>query len=126
MGNVGQFASRSAQTSFVRVGLPGWDHLLMAQDDPEKRIADLEHQLAEQKRGAGLPLASPDDTAPSRRFVASGSTSPMQIARGCGVMFVAIIALPVVVYIVYWATRTPYAAFVVLPILLILLTLPPA
>jgi hypothetical protein len=27
----------------------GWDHLLMDQDDPEKRIADLEHQLAEQK-----------------------------------------------------------------------------
>jgi uncharacterized coiled-coil protein SlyX len=26
----------------------------MARDDPEKRIADLEHQLAEQNRGAEL------------------------------------------------------------------------
>ena len=25
----------------------GWNHLLRHQDDPEKRIAELEHQLAE-------------------------------------------------------------------------------
>jgi hypothetical protein len=37
----------------------GWDHLLMDQDDPEKRIADLEHQLAERMRGADLPPALP-------------------------------------------------------------------
>jgi hypothetical protein len=37
----------------------GWDHLLMDKDDPEKRIADLEHQLAERMRGADLPPALP-------------------------------------------------------------------
>ena len=31
----------------------------MDQDDPEKRIAELEHQLAERKRGADLPPALP-------------------------------------------------------------------
>ena len=31
----------------------------MNQDDPEKRIAELEHQLAERKRGADLPPAPP-------------------------------------------------------------------
>ena len=31
----------------------------MDQDDPEKRIADLEHQLAERMRGAALPPALP-------------------------------------------------------------------
>ena len=29
----------------------------MDRDDPEKRIADLEHQLADQKHGADLPPA---------------------------------------------------------------------
>jgi sugar lactone lactonase YvrE len=46
------------------------DNSLIDQDDPEKRIADLEHQLAERKRGAGLPPAGPHDTATARRFVA--------------------------------------------------------
>jgi len=32
---------------------------MMDQDDPEKRIADLEHQLAERMRGADLPPALP-------------------------------------------------------------------
>jgi hypothetical protein len=41
--------------------------------DPEQRIADLERQLAEQKRGADLPPASPDQAAESRRFVAATS-----------------------------------------------------
>ena len=31
----------------------------MNQDDPEKRIAELEHQLAERMRGADLPPALP-------------------------------------------------------------------
>ena len=45
----------------------------MDQHDPEQRIAELERQLAEQKRGADLPPASPDHAAASRRFVASTS-----------------------------------------------------
>jgi hypothetical protein len=36
------------------------------QDDPEKRIADLERQLAERQLGAGLPLASPEAAASGR------------------------------------------------------------
>jgi hypothetical protein len=35
---------------FLQPRLPEWDHLLMNQDDPEKRIAELERQLAEEKR----------------------------------------------------------------------------
>jgi hypothetical protein len=49
------------------------DKLLTDQGYSEKRIADLEHQLAEQKGGADLPPASPHDSATSRtsrRFVA--------------------------------------------------------
>jgi hypothetical protein len=45
----------------------------MDQNDPEQRIADLERQLAEQKRGTDLPQASPDHVAESRRFVAATS-----------------------------------------------------
>lgn len=48
----------------------------MDQDDPERRIAELERQLAAQKRGADLPPASPDHAAASRHFVAT--TSRMQ------------------------------------------------
>lgn len=43
----------------------------MDQDDPENRIADLERQLAERKRGADLPRVSADHAAASRRFEAS-------------------------------------------------------
>jgi hypothetical protein len=43
----------------------------MDQDDPERRIAELERQLAERKRGADLPPANPRHTAAARRFVAS-------------------------------------------------------
>ena len=49
------------------------DNLLTDHGDPEKRIADLEHRLAEQKRAADLPPASPHDGAASRRFVASAA-----------------------------------------------------
>jgi hypothetical protein len=49
------------------------ENLLTDQDDPEKRIADMEHQLAEQQRGADLPPAGPHDAATSRRFVASSA-----------------------------------------------------
>jgi hypothetical protein len=43
------------------------DHLLIDQGDPEKRIADLERQVADQKRGADLPPAQapqPANAAP--------------------------------------------------------------
>lgn len=43
---------------------------MVDQDDPEKRIAELERQLAARKRGADLPPASPDNAAASGRFVA--------------------------------------------------------
>ena len=43
---------------------------MVAQDDAEKRIAELERQLAAQKRGADLPPAGPDHAAASGRFVA--------------------------------------------------------
>ncbi|MBV9512695.1 MAG: hypothetical protein JO280_01435 [Mycobacteriaceae bacterium] len=43
----------------------------MDQDDAEQRIAELERQLAPQKRRADLPPARPDRTAEPRRFVAT-------------------------------------------------------
>jgi sugar lactone lactonase YvrE len=49
------------------------DKLLTDHGDPEKRIADLEHQLAERKRDADLPPVGPPDAAASRRFVASAA-----------------------------------------------------
>jgi hypothetical protein len=42
----------------------------MDRDDPEKRIAELERQLAAEKRGTDLPPASLDHAAVSGRFVA--------------------------------------------------------
>ena len=50
---------RAGIRDFLPGAASGWDHLLMDQDDPEKRIADLERQLAERKRGAYLPPALP-------------------------------------------------------------------
>ncbi|OBA73659.1 hypothetical protein A5641_04700 [Mycobacterium sp. 1554424.7] len=49
------------------------DKLLTDHGDPEKRIADLEHRLAERTRGAEPPPASPSDAGPSRRFAASAA-----------------------------------------------------
>ena len=54
------------------------DDLLTDHGDPEKRISDLEHQLAEQKRGADPAI--PHDAATSRRFVASAD--PPSTRRG--------------------------------------------
>jgi hypothetical protein len=52
--------------------------LLMDQDDPDQRVADLEGRLATQRRGADLPPASPDHAAGSRQFVA------LPLGRGVG------------------------------------------
>src|ERR1700752_3319409 len=47
--------SRTAgRRPFLAATTSGWDDLLMDQHDPEKRIAELERQLAEQKRIAEL------------------------------------------------------------------------
>ena len=50
----------------------------MDQDDPDKRIVDLEYGLAGRKRGADLPAASPHHAAASRRFVASAAPPTTQ------------------------------------------------
>ena len=50
---------------FLRPRLPRWDPWLMDQDDPQKRIAELERQLAEQKRVAS-------DPGTNQRYKASG------------------------------------------------------
>jgi hypothetical protein len=74
----------------------------MNQDDPEKRIADLERQLAEQQRGADLPPASPDHAQPHSgsapglaqgRFVARAGASPKQILISYLWSFAALIVL---------------------------------
>lgn len=47
----------------LRVG--PWNHLLVAKDDPEKRISELERQLAEAKGNAGQPASFPPPPTPS-------------------------------------------------------------
>jgi hypothetical protein len=73
--------------------------LLMDQDDPEKRIADLERQLAEQKRGADRPpVASERPQAGSisnsdparRRFVVSVMPKAWQRYSVIGLLFLAL------------------------------------
>lgn len=50
----------------------GWDHLLVDQNEPKQRIAELERKLAEQKRGTDdLLPAGPDQAAAARRVVAT-------------------------------------------------------
>lgn len=73
----------------------------MDRDDPEQRIADLEHRLAEQERGAELPPASPDQASVSRRFVALPPSLQSKFSgkRGSRLLLVAIYAIPVVVIV---------------------------
>ena len=78
---------------------PGWDHLQVGEDDPEKRIADLERRLAEQKRGTDLPPASPDHAAESRRFVASTSRPKTWLKIATWASFAAFLALFVLMYV---------------------------
>lgn len=47
--------------------------LLTDHGDPEKRIADLEHQLAERTRGTEPPPPTAHDAGPSRRFEATAA-----------------------------------------------------
>jgi hypothetical protein len=84
---------REAPTSYRRAyaiscpaRFPERDHLLMDQDDPEQRIAELEHQLAEQKRGADLPQASLGKwgrraAAKTRSSVRSGRMRAKRVSR---------------------------------------------
>jgi hypothetical protein len=62
--------------------------LLVDQDDPEKRIADLEHQLADQKRGADLPPGQPPQQANTAPGTGSGSRKP-----GFGAQIVRVLAI---------------------------------
>ncbi|OBK47979.1 NHL repeat-containing protein [Mycobacterium sp. 1081908.1] len=58
------------------------DKLLTDHGDPEKRIADLEHRLAERTRGTELPPAPTRDAIPSRRFeVAAAPPSTKQMMK---------------------------------------------
>jgi hypothetical protein len=65
--------------------------LLVEQDDPEQRVADLEHQLAERQRGADLPPASPDAAPTLGRFLASAA--PGSSKRGLAFTFGMLAAL---------------------------------
>jgi hypothetical protein len=65
----------------------------MGHDDPEKRIADLEHQLAGQQRGANPPPASPDHASALRRYVASTSRVQAWYLVWWGVLLAAFLAL---------------------------------
>jgi hypothetical protein len=65
---------------------------LMDQNDPEKRITDLEHQLAEQQRGADLPPAQPPQLANAAGGTGSvvPKPAPMGIRTWIGVAFVVV------------------------------------
>ncbi len=55
------------------------DHLLTKEDDPEKRIAELERQLAEQKRVAGAPGVNLRYTGHGYPSTTGGRLTPEQV-----------------------------------------------
>jgi hypothetical protein len=63
----------------------------MDQDDPEKRVADLEHQLADQKCGADLPLTQPPQ--PANAASATGSDAPKPTRIGAWTRIVAFLGI---------------------------------
>jgi hypothetical protein len=74
----------------------------MDRDDPEQRIADLEHQLADQKRGADLPPASPHHAAASGLFMAfPAPPTSTQTSKFIYVALAAFIALNFVIGIAF-------------------------
>ena len=66
----------------------------MDQDDPEKRIADLEQQLAQQNPGSAS-----DSVADQRRFVATRIADTRQSVRAFG--------LVMVLFLIFGATLFP-------------------
>jgi sugar lactone lactonase YvrE len=70
----------------------------MDRDDPEKRIADLENQLAVQTRGADLPPESPHDDTLMRRFVATAAppTTKQMMRYSSGLFLMAMASLGVI------------------------------
>ena len=59
----------------LRARAGGWEHLLMYQDDPEKRIAELERRLAEARTPRGL--APPSDGRSA--LTTGGGLTPEQV-----------------------------------------------
>jgi hypothetical protein len=111
---------------FLSCAASWWEHLLMDQNDPEERIADLERQLAEKQRSADLPPANPYHAQPhagpapslaQHRFVASAVPSGKQILINYLVSFAALIVLFAVIYTLWYvfpATRAFRLAYPVL------------
>jgi hypothetical protein len=75
---------------FLAAQTSAWDHLPVEQDDPEKRIADLERQLGEQRRGADLPPGAPDRPQAGRRFKVAAMSKPWQLYSLVGLMFLGV------------------------------------
>jgi hypothetical protein len=65
----------------------------MDQDDPEKRIADLENQLAGESRGADLPPAQPPRPMNATKRTASGRRSSRNVVAAIGAAVFALIGL---------------------------------
>jgi hypothetical protein len=68
------------------------NHLLMNEDDPEKRTADLD-QLTEQKRDADLPPVQPPRLANVARGTGSGRRSSRNVLAALGLALFAIFGL---------------------------------
>src|ERR1700738_4624265 len=90
-------ARTGGRPQFPTAAASEWDHLLMDQDDPEKRIAEVEGQLAEQNRGADLPPLGPDRAQPGsasnsdtaqRRFAVTAMPNIRKIYFTCGLLLV--------------------------------------
>jgi hypothetical protein len=97
---------------------PWWDHLLVDQDDPEKRLAGLEDQPAERQRVADRLPVRPGESAALGRFVASAApmTSRRRVTFIFG-MFAAFMLLCLVFNFVIPADTSSIAG---IPIFLIL------
>ncbi|OBK53541.1 hypothetical protein [Mycobacterium kubicae] len=72
--------------------------------DPEKRIADLDHQRADRNRAAGLLPSGPQDAAPSRRFLISAAPpSSRQMMKYTNLMMLgAMASLGVIYLLLFW------------------------
>ena len=106
----------TALTLFAAPAAPRWDPLVVDQDDPEARIAELERQLAEQKRGADLPPASPDHTAASRRFVATSPRMQTWLSIGTYGSFAAFAVVFAVMFAVPSAQTTGWVVVVLMAV----------
>jgi hypothetical protein len=86
----------------------------MDADDPEKRIAELEHQLAERKSDADLPPVGASNSAPvQRRFVVNAVPSRWKFFTGYFLLLVLLGLVMVLTSYVWHSSHWPMVTSVI-------------